>query len=310
MFASPGLLEPLSEHCRDSEAWFPLMRRVISAGAPVDAQVLSRMAEALPENALLHSAYGATETLPVASIDDRAILGETRVKTAGGAGVCVGRPVAGAEVRCIRVEDGPIPAWTADLEVPCGMPGEICVRGPQVTRGYLARPEADALAKIADPSAGLWHRMGDVGYFDDRGRIWFCGRKSQRVRTAEGDLYPDQCEAMFNIHPEIRRSALVGVGEPGRQIAFLCVELGSGADLGRWTSPAPAILADLWNASEPSVPATPMGAAVRDRVRRQVEANARFFLLLRGRPLPVDTRHNAKIQREVLAKWAAEKLGR
>jgi len=254
MFASPGLLDPLSLWCEGHGVTFPSLRRVISAGAPVSPRIVERMAKALPATALLHTPYGATEALPVATIDHRAILGETAEKAAAGAGICVGRPVEGVEVRCIRVDDGAIPAWTPDLEVARGTPGEICVRGPQVTRGYFARPDADALAKIGD-----WHRMGDVGYIDEGGRLWFCGRMSQRVRTPEGDLYPDQQEAVLGV-----RSALVGIGPPGRARPIFVVEGDPGPGAGE-------------------------------------------FLRHPG-PLPVDTRHNAKIQREKLARWAAERL--
>jgi acyl-CoA synthetase (AMP-forming)/AMP-acid ligase II len=287
MFASPGLLEPLSLHCALEKVRFPSLRRVISAGAPVSPRTVERMAGALPEGGLLHTPYGATEALPVASIDHRAILGETRAKTAGGAGICVGKPVEGTEVRCIRVDDGPIPAWSAGLEVPRGTPGEICVRGPQVTAGYFARPDADALAKIADPAGGPWHRMGDVGYLDDAGRVWFCGRKSQRVRTAEGDLYADQCEAVFNhLVGDVERTALVGVGPRGRQRPLLCVERASLSH----ESPDDELRSILWK------------RAAEVELTKGIQD-----FLFRG-PFPVDTRHNAKIQREKLAEWAAKLL--
>jgi acyl-CoA synthetase (AMP-forming)/AMP-acid ligase II len=265
------------------------------------------MARALPEGALLHTPYGATEALPVASLDHRTIIGETAAKAAAGAGICVGRPVEGAEVRCIRVDDGPIPAWSPDLEVPRGAPGEICVRGPQVTGSYFARPDADALAKIPDPAGGFWHRMGDVGYLDEAGRLWFCGRKSQRVRTAEGDLYADQWEAVVNAHPQVERSALVGVGDPGRQDPYFWVQLACDADYGLWTGPAAGILAEVW---PPPGPGRGPGAkfpGMRERMVGFARSNPGLFLPLAGEPLPVDARHNAKIRREILAERAARR---
>jgi acyl-CoA synthetase (AMP-forming)/AMP-acid ligase II len=270
MFASPGLLDPLSTWCEAHAVSFPSLRRVISAGAPVSPRVVERMAKALPPGALLHTPYGATEALPVATIDHRAILGETAAKAAAGAGICVGRPVEGVEVRCIRVVDGPVASWTADLEVDRGTPGEICVKGPQVTGGYFARPDADALAKI-----GPWHRMGDVGCLDGEGRLWFLGRKSQRVRTAEGDLYPDQCEAVFNVHRLVRRSALAGRNGP-----VLFVEFAEAEDL---QLDADRVRAEL--AALAAAPACTRGI--------------REFRFVEG-SLPVDTRHNAKIRREAL----------
>ena len=131
----------------------------------------------------VYTPYGATEALPVACIGSDEILGETRQRTAAGAGVCVGRPVDGVEVAIIRISDEPIAEWSDDLLVPPGEIGEIVVHGPVVTREYFNRPEATALAKIAAPN-DFYHRMGDLGYFDEQGRLWFCGRKSQRVVTA------------------------------------------------------------------------------------------------------------------------------
>lgn len=287
MFGSPALLEPLSRHCEAGGVRLPTLRRVITAGAPVPPRTVERFVRALPAGALLHTPYGATEALPVASIAHPEILGETRARTAAGEGVCVGRPVEGVEVRVIAVDDGPLPAWSAGLEVPPGTTGEICVRGPQVTRGYFGRPDADALSKIGDPSGGFWHRMGDLGYLDGAGRLWFCGRKSQRLRTAEGDLPADRCEGVFNAHPAVRRTALVGVGEAGRQRAVLCVEREPGGEGG---GDGEDLLAEL----------RAMGARV------PLTRGIGEFLLHPS--LPVDARHNAKIRREELAPWAASRV--
>lgn len=301
MFGSPALLEPLARFCEGTGTRFPTLRRVVSAGAPVPARTVERFARALPEGALLHTPYGATEALPVASIAHPEILGETAARTAAGEGVCVGRPVEGVEVRVIRVEDGEIPRFTPDLEVPAGTTGEFVVRGPQVTRGYFGRPEADLLTKIGDPAGGFWHRMGDLGYRDASGRLWFCGRRSQRVRTEGGDLCADQCEGVFNAHPMVRRSAVVGVGEAGRQRPVAVIERARGGPHLR--------------EGEPEGPRDPVDDG---RLAEEVLAlgssapctrGIRDVLLYRG-ILPVDTRHNAKIRREVLAAWAAKRLGR
>src|SRR3546814_3143935 len=83
-------------------------------------------------------------------------------------------------------------------------------------------------ASAASGSSRIVHRMGDLGYFDADGRLWFCGRKSQRVVTATGTLCTEQIEPVFNVHPEVRRTALVGVGERGAQRPVLCIELRAG----------------------------------------------------------------------------------
>ena len=187
--------------------------------------MLAEFARLLEPPAEIFTPYGATEALPVASIGSNEILGETRHRTDQGAGVCVGRPFEGIEVKIIRISDDPIPAWSDDLEVADGTVGEIVVAGPVVTREYFRRPEATALAKIADPARGtFFHRMGDLGYRDDRGRLWFCGRKSHRVILEDETLYTICCEGVFNAHPDVARTALVGAAVNGRTIPVLCVE--------------------------------------------------------------------------------------
>ncbi len=287
MFGSPALLNTVARFFDGPDPAFPSIHRVVSAGAPVPARVLESFAKLLGPGAKIHTPYGATEALPVCSIDSNEILGETRYKTDEGAGVCVGRPVGGVTVRIIRIDDGPIPEWSDDLLVPDGEIGEIVVQGPIVTREYFNRPEATALAKIADPAGGgFYHRMGDVGYRDDRGRIWFCGRKAHRVVTPEGTLFTIPCEAVFNTHPGVARTALVGVGEPGAMRPVLCVER------------------DRMN-----------GPIDRDRFRRELlELGAKhphtilIQTILFHPSFPVDIRHNAKIFREKLAAWAAKRL--
>ena len=103
--------------------------------------------------------------------------------------------------------------------------------------GAAVAPAATAAGKIRetlpDGSTRIVHRMGDLGWFDDAGRLWFCGRKSQRVVVdAQTTLCTEQVEPVFNVHPKVRRTALVGVGEPGHQVPVLCVELAAGVPRG------------------------------------------------------------------------------
>src|SRR5262249_14775412 len=140
------------------------------------------------------------------------------------------KPMEPLRVRIIRITEEAVPTWTDDLALPPGEIGEIVVQGPNVTQRYHNSPEATGLAKIADPGAkSFFHRMGDLGYFDGDGRLWYCGRKSQRVITAQGTLYTVCCEGVFNAHPHVARTALVGVGASGSAIPVLCVELNRGA---------------------------------------------------------------------------------
>jgi olefin beta-lactone synthetase len=289
MFGSPALIRRVGDFGAARGVKLPTLRRVISASAPVPAEVLERFAAMLGPEARIFTSYGATEALPVCSIGSDEILGETRRATDRGAGVCVGRPVDGVRVEVIRISDDPISTWFDDLLVSDGTIGEIVVQGPVVTRAYFHRPEATALAKITDPRAGqgrFWHRMGDLGYRDDRGRIWFCGRKAHRVVTANGTLFTIPCEAVFNTHPEVARTALVGVGPPGAMRPVLCVE-----------------------------PSRRLGRADRERLHRELldrgamHTHTREIATVLFHPsFPVDIRHNAKIFREKLALWAARRL--
>ena len=256
--------------------------------------------------------YGATEALPVANIGSREILTETRQLTEQGRGVCVGRPVAGMEVRVIRISDEAIAEWDDSLLAAPGEVGEFVVRGPVVTRTYYNRPDATKLAKIRDPITGdVLHRMGDVGYLDDRGRLWFCGRKSHRVVTPHGTLFTDMVEPIFNtvvpygvttfadsgepiydtVLPYAGRTALVGVARNGVTYPVLCVEFPNTP--GRksvWS----------WRSAKERL----REVALQHHHTRMIDT----FLLKWD--FPVDVRHNSKIFREKLAVWAEKKLGR
>ena len=289
LFGSPALLKRVGDYGAQNGVKLPSLRRVVSAGAPVPARVLERFAAMLAPGAQIFTPYGATEALPVSSIGSDEILGETRLQTDRGAGVCVGRPVPGMRVEVIEISDEPITAWSDALRMPEGSVGEFAVQGPVVTRAYFQRPVATRLAKVPgdEPDAPTLHRMGDVGYRDPQGRLWFCGRKAHRVTTAERVLFTIPCEAVFDTHPEVNRTALVGVGPAGRVRPVLCVE--------------PL----HW----------PLKRGTRARLTRELlEIGAGFDhtrsirkVLFRG-SFPVDIRHNAKIFREKLAKWAARRV--
>jgi len=289
MFGSPALIDRVGRYGVAHDVHLPSPRRVISAGAPVAARVIERFTSMLEPGVEVFTPYGATEALPVASIGTAIILNETRHQTDGGAGVCVGAPVQGIDVRIIPITDEPIAKWDDGMALPPGSIGEIVVQGPVVAQAYFNRPRADSLAKVRDSRTGRnWHRMGDVGYLDDRGRLWFCGRKSQRVMTAGGTLFTIPCEAIFNTHPDVARSALVGVQREGVKCPVVCIEL----DSSRPRRPVAAILAEL-------------AAMAQQHPHTRV---IRTFLRHRG--FPVDIRHNAKIFREKLAVWAGRQLPR
>ena len=286
MFGSPALINRVGSFGKKRGTRLPSLKRVISAGAPVSAAVMERFSGMLNHGVEIFTPYGATEALPVCSIGSNEILTETRRITDAGGGICIGKPVAGVRLEIIEISDGPIPRWLDTLRVPLHQIGEIIVQGPQVTRRYYNRSDADELAKIADPAGGgFFHRMGDLGGMDDDGRVWFCGRKSHRVITSTETLFTIPCESVFNIHPDVFRTALVGIGEAGLQLPVLCVELVKGKRIDK------------------------------EKVRRELLDIGAAHIHTHGintilfHPgFPVDIRHNAKIFREKLALWAARSL--
>ena len=280
MFASPALIEKLGRHCAEQALRLPSLKRAISAGAPASIPSLQRFAPLLEGGAQVFTPYGATESLPVAVIGSDDILAETRHGTEAGQGVCVGTPVPSMEVAIVPISDDPIAEWNDVQTLPAGEIGEIVVKGPVVTPGYYAREASTALAKIRD-GQHVRHRMGDVGYLDESGRLWMCGRKAHRVQTPNGPMFTVPCEAIFNTLPEVRRTALVGLGEAGAARPAICVELMPDA---------------AWEQTEAKLRAL----AAEHAVTREIDT----FLHHRG-GFPVDVRHNSKIFREKLAAWAA-----
>ena len=279
MFGSPALLDTVGRYGEIHARRLPSLRRVLSAGAPVRPEIQRRFLGMLAAGADIHTPYGATEALPVASIDSGTL---SRIYSDDGpaAGVCVGWPASGVEVTLIPVTDRSV---TKVHPTPPGAVGEIVVKGPNVSPAYHRRPEADRLSKVmwaGEPA----HRMGDIGRFDEEGRLWFLGRKSHRVQMRDRDLYPIPVEAVFNTHPSVARSALVGLGPVGRQRPVVVVELEPGVKAGH------ALAVELLD----------LGAS-------HPEAEDVTEVLFHRR-FPVDVRHNSKIDRPALAIWAAGKV--
>ena len=287
MFGSPALVNRVGRHGEAHGVRLPSLRRVISAGAPVPARTIARFTRMLDKSAQVFTPYGATECLPVASIGSDEILSQTAEMTDCGSGVCVGKPVAGLQARIIQIRDEAIPDWSDTLEVGIGEIGEIVVKALHASRSYFDMPGSTDLAKIQDRvNGGFYHRMGDLGYYDAAGRLWFCGRKSHRLLTSHGTLFSIPCEAVFNTHPQVFRTALVGVCRSGETIPVICVEL----ELSAEKSPKGKIIEELQ----------------RIAVAYPHTENIKTFLFHGA--FPVDIRHNAKIFREKLAVWAARKM--
>ena len=239
----------------------------------------------LSGDAQIYPGYGATEAMPVAVMGSREILSSTRKLSEQGYGICVGRVINGLNVRIIRISDDSIQHWSDDLVLPPGEIGEITVKGDVVTQKYFERTRDDLLSKIIE-NERMVHRMGDLGWIDKEDRLWFCGRKSHRVITEHGTLYTVPCEAIFNNHPNVFRSALVGIGPKPRQKPVICIELEKRA-VKKSKRKIKAELAEL---------------AGQSIITQHIHT------ILFQRSFPVDIRHNSKIFREKLAVWAEKKL--
>ena len=330
-FASPAVWDRLSRHCEATGERIPTLRNVFSCGAPVPAAVLKRTLAMVHLEASMHTPYGATESLPVATIEAAEVLGETAERTRTGAGVCVGRKFDTIDWRVIRISDAPIPSIADAEELPVGQIGELIVRGPQVSPAYVvalqplappggrvaspddaasnvaenhprAEPGAakyNAISKICDGET-VWHRIGDVGYLDDEGRFWYCGRKSQRVETRNGPLFTAPIEEVFNSFPGVYRSALVGIGPHGNELPVVVIEPLTSGIVGNTDrcKVKQLELIEHWRQIEPQF----------DSLWYAPQGYVPLEGILFHPALPVDVRHNSKINREQLAIFAAQAL--
>lgn len=282
-FGSPTLWRKIFDYCLAHKITLPSLKRVLCAGAAVPAS-LWKDAPRVLTHGQLHSPYGATEALPIASVSGAEAVGDLM------AGSLVGRPLLRNRVKIVALHEGPIATLEKTRELSRGEIGEIIVTGPSVTKTYDGLPEATAAAKIAgaqpDGSPTTWHRMGDAGYLDAGGTLWFCGRIVERVVTATETMHTEPCEQVFRRHPAVARCALIGLGERGRQ--------------------DPAIVVQL----KPETKTDQAALAGELRVLAKQHAHTatirRFFF---HPSFPVDVRHNAKIHRLTLAAWALTQKG-
>jgi acyl-coenzyme A synthetase/AMP-(fatty) acid ligase len=276
-FASPAALANVvaTSAPHASHDGLAALRCVFSAGAPVPSETLRAVA-ALAPRASLHTPYGMTEVLPVADAELAEIARAERDQPTGG--VCVGLPVDGAAVRIVPLDFDPD---TLPDPVDGDATGEILVSAPWVSDGYLGLWAVERAARPGRPGGEVWHRSGDVGHVDAAGRLWVEGRAVHVVHGPDGPITPVPVERAVERALPGLRSAAVGVGPPGVQQLVVVLER-DGATAG------PADAADA--------------ATVRDAVERPVAA------VLVVPALPVDIRHDAKIDRTALAGWADEVL--
>jgi acyl-CoA synthetase (AMP-forming)/AMP-acid ligase II len=285
-FGSPALWTRVVRFAGARQLHCESLRILATGGAPVSIALVQELAEFAPE-ASVRTPFGATEALPMTDIDAAEILGHAAPLSARGRGTCVGKPVEGVTLRIIEIGDEAIDVWSDDLSLPAGRVGEIVVKGAVVTERYHGNVEATRLSKIQldeeTGARGAWHRTGDVGYLDEEGRLWFCGRKSHIVHTPQGAMYSVAVEGIFDVLPSIERTALVN--PRGQDDAALVVEL---------------------------APDTESHGEVLRRIQSLIAEHGLpiRYVLRHQKPLPVDKRHNAKIDRPALAHWAFQQMQR
>ncbi len=281
VFASPAALANVvltADRLTDEHLTaFGGVRLLLSAGAPVRTSLL-RAARDLFPNAEACTPYGMTECLPVASISLDEIealeLSEPATVTGRRDGVCVGRPLSSVDVG-IR----PLGAPAGELTVTPDVVGEIVVRAPHQRLGYdrLWRTEHDA----SRPRG--WHATGDVGHLDESGRLWVGGRTGHVITSPTGPITPVALEQRVESIDDVELAAVVGVGPAGTQQIVVVVQ--------RAQRVSGARIASL---------------AVHDRVRSVIDDPVAAVFDVPA--LPVDRRHNSKIDRAALAAWAASAL--
>lgn len=280
VFASPAailsVLETLDELGARDRTALDHVRLLLSAGAPVPGHVLRAAVDRLVPNAAAHTPYGMTECLPVADIDLVSLesLGPDALHHLG---VCVGMPVDSVELLIDPLDELGVPTGLPTSEP--GLLGEVWVRAAHQRLGYDRLWHTTHLASPADGT----HATGDIGTIDADGRLWIGGRTGHVIRTATGPVAPTPIERAVDMLDGIRRSAAVGVGPAGAQVVVVIAEM---SDAGRRPRQSSLDRIDR------------IRAAVAEATGLDVAA------CLEVPSLPVDRRHNSKIDRTHLADWA------
>ncbi|WP_026538836.1 alpha/beta fold hydrolase [Arthrobacter sp. 9MFCol3.1] len=289
IFASPAALRNvLATRAGLSRAGYDALGRVellLSAGAPVPEALLAEVQRLLPR-ASLHTPYGMTEALPVTDISleqIRAAGADAAAGTVAGAGngVCVGRPVHGARAAIIPLAaDGTAPGNEPVTEA--GVTGEILVSAPHVKDTY----DRLWLTQRESVRTAGWHRTGDVGHLDAAGRLWVEGRLVHVVTAPGAVVTPVGAEQAIERLDDVGMAAVVGVGPSGTQAVVAVVET------------VPPV-----RRAGPAAPQ--LAGRVRDAARA---AGVSVSAVLAVPSQPTDIRHNAKIDRSRLSRWATAVL--
>jgi olefin beta-lactone synthetase len=264
--ASPPFFDRLAAEVARRPGDAPVLRRILTGGAPVADAQLRVWRHAFPETEIL-VVYGSTEAEPVAHLTAEERLAATGP---GFRGYCAGPPGERVRAKIVRIHSGPIdlgPGGWGDWELPAGEIGELVVAGDHVGRDYYENPKAVRENKIVDGDGTVWHSMGDTGSFDPEGRFWIAGRVHSTIRRSGELVHPQLVEqAAQGEDPRVRRAAAVGLPDPelGQRVAVVIETAEEG---------------------------------FRDEIAARL-GSAGFTadeILLTAEPLPVDPRHNSKI---------------
>ena len=261
VFASPAALVNVLKTASSNVNSLHQVRLVMSAGAPVPIETLRHMQRLCPQ-AEMHTPYGMTEVLPVADLSL-----QQREDVGEGSGVCVGRAVDGCNVKVVAIDGG-------ISELPIGETGEIVVSAPWMSLGYNRLWLTQQNARF-ESDGFIWHRTGDVGHIDGDGNLWIEGRVVHMIHTADGSMTPVPIEVACEKISGVKRAAAVGIGDKGVQQLVMVLETDQAKE-----DPAPDQLV----------------ARVREAL-----AGLDVVAIWETKKLPVDIRHNSKIDRTALA---------
>ena len=207
--AVPALYQMLQANPAFAEIDFSRLRIARTGGAPMTITQREQLSAVLGQDKL-SDAFGMTETSPsyVANPGTRYRMGS------------VGVPLPGADVRIVDVETG-------TKELPAGEPGEIITAGPHVMKGYLKRPEEDAIV-LRELDGKTFMYSGDVGYMDEEGYVFICDRIKDMLVVGGFKVFSVEVEDVLNGLPSIAACAVVGSADqdrPGNDVVNLFVQL-------------------------------------------------------------------------------------
>lgn len=278
---SPSLFNRLSAYCLQNGIQLPQLRRVVTGGAPISRDNILDFQKVAP-TAEIWVLYGSTEVEPMADIEGRDMVNQKSRASEDpewvDEGVNVGKIVKGLRSKFLKIQKNPITIQSAQdwahLEVPQGEVGELVVAGEHVCRNYYNDEEAFTRAKIMDEAGVVWHRTGDLGRVDSNGYLWIVGRVHNAINRKGTYVFPVRAEMILKKLPFVRLAAYLGVADPSLGEKTVCV-----------------VVTHTGNHEE----------AEKQEITRMMQKNGvPVDLILFRKSIPMDPRHNSKVEYDVL----------